>query len=210
MSDLIDISVGLKQGLPSWPGSAGFELSRTSRLVRGVSSNNSRITCDVHTGTHIDAPWHFVEHGRTVDNLDLGTMIGETYVADVRGRQVIDQTVLEQIAFPAGTCRVLFRTDNSALWNTAAGFREDYVALSADAALWLAGREMQLVGIDYLSIQRFNDPPDTHEILLENEIVILEGICLDGVEQGVYELMCLPLKLVGSDGAPARAVLRRL
>ena len=208
-TQLIDISLGLDSGMPSWPGSVGFEIDRTSDLVEGKTSNNSRISCDVHIGTHIDAPWHVLEQGTTMEMLDLGKMIGDVFVVDVRGETVIDRTLLERLAFPENMSRVLFRTDNSVLWSSGEKrFRQDYVALTADAAQWVADNGICLVGIDYLSIQRFNDPPATHEILLQHEIVILEGICLDGVEEGNYELICLPIKLVGADGAPARAVLR--
>jgi arylformamidase len=205
---IIDISVGLTDSIPVWPGSTGFDLQFTSKLITGVSSNNSKIECDVHVGTHIDAPSHFIEGGLTVENLSLDKMIGDVYVVDLQNINMIDEKILSAQKYPENLKKLLIKTDNSYLWSrNETKFNKDYVALTEDGAQWIVDNNIDLVGIDYLSIQRFNDPSTTHEILLKHEVVILEGICLSNVEQGCYELLCLPIKIVGADGAPARAVL---
>lgn len=211
MKDLIDISLALHEGLPSWPGSCGFRLVRTSVLDGEGHSNNSRIEMDVHVGTHIDAPWHFIPGGRTVEELELGKLMGSAYVASFPGIPEINREMLEAAHIPDDIPRLLLKTDNSKQWTEQQNeFKTDFVALTPDAAAWLVENDFVLVGIDYLSIQKFGDPALTHEILLEAEIIIVEGLNLAHVDEGTYELYCLPLKLAGSDGAPARALLRKL
>lgn len=208
MKEIIDISVGLEKNMSAWPGSAGFNIYSTSKLNPGVCSNNSKIECDVHIGTHIDAPWHFLEEGLTVEKLSLNKMIGDVYVVDLRNVDAIDRIILSSQHYPDNLNKLLIKTDNSELWRKKEiKFQKDYVALTKDGAQWIVDNNIELVGIDYLSIQRFDDPFTTHEILLKHETIILEGICLSNVESGCYELLCLPMKLVGADGAPARAVL---
>lgn len=210
MTGVIDISVPLQADMPTWPGSAGFRLVRTARLEAGDTANVCRLDCDIHVGTHVDAPWHFVQEGATVDRLPLDTLIGPASVEFLPGLKTITADDLGSLTLPPGTERLLLRTDNSELW--AAGvrdFREDYVALTASAARWIVDQGIRLVGVDYLSVQRYQDGPAVHQILLEAEVVVIEGLNLFEVEPGEYELICLPLKIVGAEGAPARAVLRR-
>ena len=196
--------------MPIWPGSAGFHLIKTARLEMGHSENVSRLDCDVHTGTHVDAPRHFLNDGITVEQLSLETLMGPAFVAYLPDVNFITARDLSRLELPPRVKRLLLRTSNSNLW--AMGLREfccDYVALTADASQWIVDQGIQLVGIDYLSIQRFGDSPLTHRILLHAGVIILEGLNLANVQPGIYELICLPLKLVDSEGAPARAVLRR-
>ena len=210
LTDIVDISLPLRPDMPIWPGSAGLRLTRTSRLEAGDSANVSRLDCDVHVGTHVDAPRHFWEDGATVEQLPLDILIGPAVVAYLPEVNVITADDLESLKLPAGTERLLLRTRNSELW--AAGvteFRKDYVALTADAARWVVEQDILLIGVDYLSVQRYQDGPTVHQTLLRAEVVIIEGLNLAGVESGEYELICLPLKLVGAEGAPARAVLVR-
>ena len=210
MKEIIDITVGLERNMPSWPGSIGFNIDSTSELSSGKCSNNSKIECDVHIGTHIDAPWHFIEDGLTVEKLSLDKMIGEVCVIDLQDVEMIDREILSKQNYPDNLKRILFKTNNSKLWkNKETNFKKDYVALTKDGAEWIVENSIELVGIDYLSIQRFSDSYATHEILLKNEIVILEGVCLSNVEPGSYELFCLPMKIIGADGAPARVILMR-
>jgi arylformamidase len=137
--------------------------------------------------------------------------VGEAYVADLPDVETITASSLEHLALPPGVTRLLLRTRNSALWAGEMGaFREDYTALTSDAAQWVVDRGIRLIGVDYLSVQHYHDGPLTHQILLHAEVVILEGLNLGHVAPGEYELLCLPLKLVGADGAPARAILRTL
>lgn len=208
---IIDVSVPLHAELPTWPDSEGLKLTLAKRLASGDTTNSSVLHCDVHVGTHVDAPWHFVEGGHTAEQLPLEVLIGPAFVAFLPETSAITASDLAGLALPAGTERLLLRTPNSELW--AAGvteFREDYVALTADAARWVVDQGIRLIGVDYLSVQRYGDSPVTHQILLGAGVVILEGLNLAAVEPGSYELLCLPLRLVGSDGAPARAVLRKL
>lgn len=215
---MIDISLPLQQGLPTWPGSIGFQLAPIHRQDAGDVANVSRLDCDVHTGTHIDAPWHFVPNGATVEDLALTTLVGPALVLHLPDCDAIDAALLDSLALPAGTERLLFRTRNSDGWAadlaTPAGqqapFRANYVALTADAAQWIVAHGVRLVGVDYLSVQRYHDSPATHEILLQASVIILEGLNLAQASAGHYELVCLPLLLVGAEGAPARAILRPL
>lgn len=165
---------------------------------------------DIHAGTHVDAPWHFIPDGKTVETLDLNVLMGPAMVAHLPGVDSVGPEDLDSLDLPKETERLLLRTRNSLLWEAEEGeFQKDFVALTLDAARWVAERGIRLVGVDYLSVQRFNDPPDTHEVLLAAEIIILEGLDLSRVSSGWYDLYCLPLKLVGAEGAPARAVLVR-
>ena len=211
MTHLIDISVSLHEGLPVWPGSHGVHISSLLDMQQGDEANVTRLDIDIHSGTHIDAPRHFLPDGKTTDAIPLDVLVGLCQVVDLRGRECITARDLEELDLPAGTERLLFRTDNSRLWEDPGHrFRTDYCALTLDAAEWVAGSGIRLVGIDYHSIQRFHDPADTHVVLLEREIVILEGLDLRQVEPGPYRLWCLPIKLKGVEGASARAVLEPL
>lgn len=206
---IIDISLPLSSDTPRWPSSPEFKLQRYKQLKAGDDSNNSYLCCDVHTGTHIDAPSHFLPKAADTDQLPLELLIGPATVCHLEGISAIRATDLESLALPIGIQRLLLRTDNSKLWETKrAAFKPDYVGLTSDAARWIAARDIQLVGIDYLSIAVMDDIVYTHRILLHKGIVLLEGINLSGVAAGEYELICLPLKLTGAEGAPARAVLR--
>jgi arylformamidase len=211
MRDILDISVPLYPDMPVWPGSAGFRLERTQRLEAGDEANVSRVDCDVHMGTHVDAPLHFVEGATPVDQLRLETLIGPATVAFLPDAEVITADELRNLHMPAGVERLLLRTRNSELWTAGVNeFRKDYVALTAEAARWLVASGIRLVGVDYLSVQRYQDDPTVHQMLLAAEIVVVEGLNLSAVKPGQYELACLPLKLVGAEAAPARAILRPL
>lgn len=209
-SDVIDISIPLRPGMTTWPGSTGLSLTRTRRMEDGDATNNSRLDLDVHMGTHIDAPWHFLSSGAKIEDLALSDLIGPAVVAHLPDCDAISEVELEALALAPGTQRLLLRTRNSTWWSSGATpFREDFVALTSGGARWVVERGLRLVGIDYLSVQRFRDPPLTHHLLLGARVVVVEGLDLADVEPGEYELICLPLRLLGAEGAPARAVLRR-
>jgi len=161
----------------------------------------------VHTGTHIDAPAHFLPGGQRVEDLDLEVLTGPCWVADLRGREQIAASDLEALMVPPDTRRLLLKTDNHARWGPE--FDEGYTALLSDGARWVVERGIRLVGIDYLSIQAYRAPDSVHTDLLSAGVVILEGLDLAEVPGGSWELLCLPLKLVGTEAAPARALLRR-
>lgn len=211
MSEIIDITVPLHAGTPTWPGSAGVELTRTLRLDEGDFSNASRLGCDVHVGTHVDAPRHFIESGSTAEKLPLAVMVGDAFVAYLPEAREITAAVLAGLNLPENTQRLLLRTRNSELWaRGTTEFAKDYVALTDDGAQWVVEHRISLIGVDYISVQRYGDGPLTHQILLEADVVILEGLNLADVKPGRYELICLPLKLVDAEGAPARVVLRSI
>jgi arylformamidase len=208
---MIDISLSLQSKMPIWPSDPALRVERFQRIEDGSIANVSQMQCGVHIGTHVDAPFHFVQDGKTVEQLNLGTLIGPAYVVYLPELDTITATALDGLQLPEDLSRLLLRTRNSEWWVQGENaFREDYVALDSTAAQWLVDRGIKLIGIDYLSIQRFHDGPLTHQILLQAEVVILEGLNLSMVQPGAYELLCLPLKLVGADGAPARALLRPL
>jgi arylformamidase len=211
LTPILDISLPLNSKLPAWPGSIGVKVRQKKSIKSGDPANVSELECDLHSGTHVDAPYHFFEDGKTVAELSLDTMVGPVYVADLPHYKTITPKELVSINLPQDTERLLLRTRNSKFWQAnVMDFRKDYTALTAEAAKWIVDRGLKLIGIDYLSIQRFNDKLITHKILLKNNVTILEGLNLTGVMPGKYELLCLPIRLTGTEGAPARAVLREI
>ncbi|WP_128548350.1 cyclase family protein [Larkinella soli] len=207
--DVIDISVTLNQHLPTWPGSRGLTIQRLQKIGPDSDANVSRLDLDVHTGTHIDAPLHFVAEGADTASIPLSTLVGPCRVVSIPNTAVITRAMLERWVGPNVPKRILFQTDNSSVCWEKQPFRQSFTALSADAARWLVENEVLLVGIDYLSIQRYFDSAETHQILLQNRVVILEGIFLGHVLPGNYQLICLPLKAAGLEGVPCRAVLQK-
>ncbi len=208
MRDFIDITLPLSGDLPVWPGSTGFDLQQTQSMAAGDRVNETRLETNIHFGTHIDAPLHYIEDGCPVDRLALDVMIGPAVVAYLPSCPAVTASELETLGLPNETKRLLLHTDNSRLWaNGEKSFQEDFVALTEDGAQWVVDHGIDLIGIDYLSVQPFSDGPGVHKILLENDTIVLEGLNLNAVEAGCYELVCLPLRLVGAEGAPARAVL---
>ena len=205
---MYDISVGVSPEIPVWPGDPPVVLERLKSIENGDEANVSHIQSSVHVGTHIDAPIHFVEGGATVDAIPLKSLLGRAYVVDLRKADVLDAATLEAAPIPPRTRRLLFKTRNSELWTSGErSFQRDFVAVDASGAEWLVKKGVKLVGVDYLSVAPFNDGVPTHTILLEAGVVVVEGLDLARVSKGRYTLYCLPVKLMGSDGAPARAVL---
>jgi len=207
--EIIDISVPIRPGMIVYDGDPDVHMERVKTIAGGSSANVSRVDFGVHTGTHIDAPLHFIEGARAMETVPLDALIGAAHVVDATGlASHIDAGALSSLAIPAGAERIIFKTDNSRLWDLDR-FSADFIALTGDAAAVLVQRGVKLVGIDYLSIGPKGNGVATHVALLEAGVVILEGLDLRRVEPGPYQLACLPLLLVGSDGAPARAVLMR-
>lgn len=206
---IFDISVPIQPNLPVWPGDPQIVLERYRKLSKGDPSNDSRLACSVHSGTHVDAPAHFIEDGLTVEQLALEILVGTATLVEFPEIDIITPDLLENLKLQPQTKRLLLKTKNSDLWaDPEHQFNPDFVALSAESAAWMIRKGIQLVGIDYLSIQMFNDAKTpTHQILLEAGIIIIEGLNLREVRPGFYQLICLPIKLVDSEGAPARAVL---
>lgn len=205
---LYDVSVPVQPGMPVWPEDPGVTLRRESSIEEGDQANVSYLSCSVHTGTHLDAPLHFIQGGNPVDQLDLDVLLGEAQVIELLDTEVIDRRALESASVPAGASRLLFKTRNSRFWNNPrADFQQEYVAVDRSGAEWLVEAGVRLVGIDYLSIAPWGQTVEPHQILLSQSVIIIEGLDLRHVPGGPYQLHCLPLKLVGSDGAPARVVL---
>ena len=211
---IYDLSVPLSSELPTYPGDPGIQISAWSSLDNGDAANVSALNFGAHTGTHVDAPAHFLHGTKKVESLALEVLIGEAEVIEVPGeRRTIDAEFVARNC-KEGTTRVLFKTRNSAFWNgDFTDFRTDFTYLDLEAAQWLVERGVKLVGIDYLSIEKFGSKDhQVHRALLASEVIILEGLNFNGVPAGKYELICLPLRLRSKlgDGAPARAVLRTI
>jgi arylformamidase len=207
-SPWIDISVPLKSGMVNWPSDPPARISHVKEMEKGDPCTVSLLEMGAHTGTHMDAPAHFVRGGCGISTMPLDTAIGAARVIAIRDRVSVRPEELARHRIRRGE-RILFRTRNSEqCWGTDT-FVEDFVYISAAAAHYLVERRVRLVGIDYLSVGGFHrDGADTHQALLTAGIWVLEGLNLKKVRQGRYQLVCLPLKIDGGDGAPARAVLR--
>ena len=207
-SPWIDVSVTLKTGMVHWPGDPPARISHALDMERGDPCTVSLLELGAHTGTHMDAPAHFVRGGTGIDDMPLDAAIGSARVISIRDRKSIKPEELLRHAIRRGE-RVLFKTHNSAhCWDTDR-FVEDFVYLSATAAQYLAQRQVRLVGVDYLSVGGFRaDGVETHQALLNAGIWVIEGLNLKRVPPGRVQLLCLPLKVLGGDGAPARALVR--
>ncbi|MFC1836444.1 cyclase family protein [Thermodesulfobacteriota bacterium] len=206
---IIDISLTLQREMPRWPGAPPFELHWQTLMSKGDDCNTSGISTESHIGTHVDAPFHFVSDGATIDELAPDTFIGPAMVAHLPEVDLISDLELSSLELPEHTERLLFCTRNSRWWESKhAEFREDFVAMDVSAAEWIVKKGIRLVGVDYLSVEPFAETGPVHRMLLGSGVVIVEGLNLSGVEPGEYEFICLPLKMLGADGAPARAVLR--
>ena len=212
MPTYYDVTVPLSNDLPTYPGDPGIQISEWRSLAKGASANVSMVSFGAHTGTHVDAPAHFIEGAGKVENLPLDALIGEAIVVEAPDDCLVIDEDFVKANVAAGTARVLFKTRNSAFWNEPnPQFHKDFTYLTVEAATFLRDQGAKLVGIDYLSIEKSKSPGHpTHIAFLSREIVILEGLNLTDVSAGRYELICLPLKLRSElgDGAPARAVLR--
>ncbi|NOT45301.1 MAG: cyclase family protein [Acidobacteria bacterium] len=215
----IDISVPLLSGMPHWPGDPPVRIDRVQSLSRD-GANVSRLDMSAHSGTHVDAPAHFVAGGAGIADLPIDAVTGPARVVHIHDSRVVDVASLEALHIARGE-RLLIRTRNSDRPWYREPFRADFVHLTPDAAAWLADRRPSCVGIDYLSISGADDDPAlTHRALLEAGVWIIEGLDLSGAPPGHYELVCLPLRIAGvtapgahtegtaADGAPARAILR--
>jgi arylformamidase len=205
----LDVTVPLAPGIPTYPGNPPFELDAVKRIANGDSSNVSRMAIGTHTGTHVDAPLHFFPDGASADALSLDLLMGRARVVDLPRRGGISADDLAAAGLREDL-RVLFKTPNSAFWNNGGAFKPDYTHLTESAAKYLAEQGVKVVGVDYLSVEEFKKPgAPAHRALLSQGVVIIEGLNLSDVEPGMYEMYCLPLRIAGADGAPARVVLRR-
>jgi arylformamidase len=203
-----DISLPISETLVVWPGDPAIRITQPSHLDKGDKATVSRLDMGAHTGTHVDAPCHFIRGGLGIDSLDLNTLVGPVSVVDVPVNGNLSVEVLKGLAIPPQTQRVLFRTSNSKLWAKGEpAFSKDFVGITADGAQWLVDFGVRLVGVDYLSVAPFGQSVPTHQTLLNAGVIIVEGLNLSAIRAGMYTLVCLPLKLVGIDGSPARSIL---
>jgi arylformamidase len=205
-----DISVPLYNDMVHWPGDQDFYSERIWDIKKGSPCNVSLISMCSHTGTHMDPPLHFLKKGKSLDKLPLTAAIGPARVIEIKARQCIGISELKKHKLKKGE-RILFKTLNSRRCCKKDRFVEDFVYISKEAAEYLAEIRIKVIGIDYLSVGGFvKDNLETHQSLLKAGIWIIEGLDLSGIKPGNYELICLPLKILNSDGAPARAVLRKI
>lgn len=209
---LYDVTLPLVESLPVWPGDPPVCLEQLFRVEEGAPYTLSRLSLSVHAGTHVDAPAHYLAGGATAESLALSVLVGDALVLDVSGERAITGAQLERMDTGQPTARLLLKTGWAArLRSDGFSAMADFLALRLDAAEWLTSHGIRLVGIESPSVERFDDGDDApvHRHLLGAQVVIVEGLDLTGVAPGPYMVACLPLLLVGSDGAPARVILWR-
>ncbi len=204
----IDISVTLSDGMIIWPGDPPVHIDRVQDLEKGDGHSLSNLSMGSHSGTHIDAPAHFLKGGTTIDRAPLDVLIGTARVIEITDAESIKPAELRRHRIRKGD-RILFKTRNSATWHAVKHFVEDYVCITAEGAKYLAERGVSVVGVDYLSVGGYHrDCTEVHTILLGAGVWLIEGLDLSDARAGRYDLVCLPLKIKDGDGAPARAVVR--
>lgn len=206
-NEWIDISVTISSGMVHWPGDPAVQVTRTQNMDKGDSANLSLITMGVHTGTHMDAPRHFFSGGKSLDKMPLCAAIGPARVLELMNTQCITAEELKRYRIKRGE-KILLKTRNSSLWKSNV-FQKDFVYISKETAEYLSHTGVSVIGVDYLSVGGYQKyGAETHKIILGAGIWIIEGLNLLGVAPGKYDLFCLPLKILDSDGAPARAIIR--
>lgn len=209
MRKIHDISLTIGPDLPTWPSDPSVHIERVSKIEEGANANVSKVEMGLHTGTHLDAPYHFLPDGARLESLTLDVLIGPAQVVEVPEQFAeINAEVLRQVSLAEGVQRVLFKTRNSRFWAQGEKeFRPDFVGITQDGAEYLVEQGVRLVGIDYLSVAPYKRSRPTHEVLLRAGVVIIEGLDLSQVRPGLYHLICLPIKFQGVEGGPARAIL---
>lgn len=203
---IYDVSMSIRDDMISWPSDGPVRIEQVKSMANGDRLNLSRLEMSAHTGTHIDAPSHFVEGAGGIDTISPSLLVGPVLLLEIGGTVDIGENDLQRAGIPGGVNRLLLKTDNGDLLK-GDRFEEAYVHLTADGARYLVARKVKLVGIDYLSIAEYGKGDEVHRILLTEGIVIIEGLDLRGVPAGMYMMAALPLKISGADGAPARVVL---
>lgn len=207
----IDLTHPLSERTPTWEDAEPVRFETVCEIGQDCPVHVTRITLGTHNGTHLDAPSHYLADGHHVADLSLDAMVGPAWICQTDAASVLDASLLESLDIPAGTRRILFKTSNTArnlMGNPI--FVRDYVGLDPSGAHWLANRGIELVGLDYLSVQAFSAHDDTHRILLKRNTILLEGLILHSVTTGWWDLICLPLLGRDLDGAPARVIARPL
>jgi arylformamidase len=203
----LDVTVPIRDGMVHWPGDPAVRVTRVKDLEHGHPATVTHLDLGVHTGTHVDAPVHFIAGAPGIHEVPLGSLLGPARVVALPDARTITAQAIEKIAPVAGE-RLLFRTDNSTRCWRNDTFVPDYTYLSLAAARALAAERVATVGVDYLSIGGGDDGPAIHRVLLESDICVIEGLNLSQIAPGLYDLICLPLRIHDADGAPARVLLR--
>jgi arylformamidase len=203
---VIDITAPISDSLPVWPGSPGWRVDRRQWEVDGDLITNSILTTDVHVGTHVEAPLHFMENGESLEELGLSSLVGPAYVAHIPGIATVNASSLQEANIPDDVKRLLIRTDNSTGWINSE-FQADFIGLDESASEWCVERQLSLVGIDYISIQAHQATAETHRIMMRGGLTVVEGLNLGEATPGYWMLVCLPMRLTAVEAAPARAVL---
>lgn len=206
---IFDVSIPIHPNMVVWPGDPPITYQRVRKIEEGANSNLSEIKMGVHTGTHMDAPVHFIPGRPGIDSLDLSLLMGPAQVVALPDEcNLIDEKDVKSAGIQPGMERVIFKTKNSRFWQTDPDhFHTDFTAFSVAAARAIVAMGIRLLALDYTSIAPYKQSRPTHEVLLGANIVVVEGLDLSRVDPGFYQLICLPLRLVGSDGSPVRAVL---
>lgn len=206
---IFDVSLTIHEGMPVWPGDDQVVLKRRTKIEEGAHANVSFLSLSVHTGTHVDAPYHFLANGTKVNEMPLDVLVGPVQVVEIPDSvSVINAEVVSGANIQSGTQRILFKTRNSHYWDLDNDeFQTAFVGIDLSGSQELVKRGIKLVGIDYLSVSPFKVSKPTHDVLLGSGMIIIEGLDLRNISSGIYDLYCLPIKLLGSDGAPARVIL---
>lgn len=206
---IYDVSRAIYPGVAVWPGDEGVELKKVSSMDEGAKCNVSVLKAGVHTATHVDAPLHFINGAEDVCNIDLSKFIGMAKVYELHCSDCIKKTDIDMLDIK-NKDRVFFKTPNS-MKDLNEPFNKDFIYLDISAARFLIDIGVEAIGIDYLSIEKFDSHDnEVHKLLLSNKVAIIEGLCLKEIKQGTYFYSCLPLALKGADGSPARAILAEI
>lgn len=207
--DWIDITMPIRNNMVHWPGDADISVQRINSIGAGDDCNVTNLSFSAHTSTHMDAPLHFIDNAKDISTLPFNAVIGRAKVIEIKDNKSVKLDELKTHNIEEND-RLLFKTRNSLIDWSMKDFINDYVYLTTESAKYLAERKVKTIGIDYLSIAGLNNTEEVHKILLSSEIWIIEGLSLKGVSEGLYDLICLPINIIGSDGAPARAVLKKV
>ena len=207
--DWIDITMPIRNNMVHWPGDTDILVKRINSIGAGYNYNLTNISFSAHTSTHMDAPLHFIDNAKDISTLPFNAVIGKAKIIEIKDTISIKPEELETYNIEEND-RILFKTRNSSVDWGMEEFISEYVFLTTEAAKYLAEKKIKTIGIDYLSIAGLNNTEEVHKILLSSEIWIIEGLLLNEVTEGLYDLICLPINIVGSDGAPSRAVVKRV
>lgn len=204
---LIDITRPIFTGMTVWPGDEDVIIERTSLISEGSAANISRLHAGVHAGTHIDAPLHFLDNGDSVDKIDINLFAGRVKIIDTQESKSIRYEHVKSVNKEAGA--VFFKTSSS-MRTLEEPFDTAFAGLEYEAADHLVDKGIKVIGTDALSIERYgNKGNEVHKLLLGNGVLIIEGLLLKDISPGIYNYICLPMLIMGSDGAPARVVLSK-